>query len=802
MKTLPKILLLLLAAPLALLAAPAQAALRIFACEPEWGALAQELGGPLVDVSVATTGNPYEGARMYLNPDYARAVQGSVDLAPSALRAAAARVATYSTAIWIDRIAKVADVTRHLDAALAEQSREGRPVVTTFVVYDLPGRDCAAHASNGELGVSASDQARYRAEYIDRIAAAFRAHAGQRIVAVIEPDSLPNLATNLSVPACAAAQSAYRDGVAYALRALAMPHVSLYLDAAHAGWLGWPDNRTRAAMIYRSVLDAAGGVDVIRGFVTNVANYTPVTEGSERFGWDFNPCHDEATYARLLGEALAAAGVTRRSFLIDTSRNGRSGIRAQWGSWCNVQGAGLGARPTVSPAPGIDAYVWVKPPGESDGTSDRTAARYDDACGNADATSGAPEAGSWFHPYFLALVQNAVPPLDTSAPDAGTVPDASAATDAATPDAATTDVTPPDAIASDVPATPTRPGFLHTQGGAIVDASGHAVRLTGLSWFGFETSNYAPHGLWARSLDAMLDQVRALGYNMIRVPFCSQMFDAGSTPNSIDLSQNPTLRGLSALQLLDAVIAGARARGMKVILDRHRPDSGAQSELWYTSAYSESRWISDWVMLARRYHDDPTVVGFDLHNEPHGAATWGDGNMATDWRLAAERAGNAVLAVHPDLLILVEGVERYGGTSYWWGGNLRGARTAPVRLSVPGRLVYSPHDYPASVYAQPWFSAADYPANLPGVWRDAWGYLAAEGIAPVWIGEFGTRLMTTSDRQWLGAMVSYIRGNNLSFAYWCLNPDSGDTGGILQDDWRTVNAEKQAALMPALAPLL
>ena len=125
-----------------------------------------------------------------------------------------------------------------------------------------------------------------------------------------------------------------------------------------------------------------------------------------------------------------------------------------------------------------------------------------------------------------------------------------------------------------------------------------------------------------------------------------------------------------------------------------------------------------------------------------------------------------------------------------------------MRLAVPGRVVYSPHDYPASVYAQAWFGASDYPANLPRVWGDAWGYLAVEGLAPVWIGEFGTRLATTSDRQWLTGMVSYVRANNLSFAVWCLNPNRGDTGGILQDDWQTVNTAQQSALMPLLAPPL
>ena len=343
-------------------------------------------------------------------------------------------------------------------------------------------------------------------------------------------------------------------------------------------------------------------------------------------------------------------------------------------------------------------------------------------------------------------------------------------------------------------------GYLHTNGATIVDASGHPVRMTGLSWFGLETSNYAPHGLWTRSMASFLDQIKSLGYNSIRVPFCSQLFDAGSTPNGIDFNQNPDLAGLSGIQILDKLVAGASARGLRIILDRHRPDSGAQSELWYTAQYSEARWISDWTMLAARYKGNSAVIGFDLHNEPHGAATWGDGSMTTDWRLAAERAANAIQAVNPNLLIIVEGVETTGGSSYWWGGNLKSAGASPVTLSVPNQLVYSIHDYPASVSTQTWFTDPAYPSNLGGVWDAYWGYLVDQNVAPVWVGEFGTLDQTPSDQQWLGAMASYLAKKNLSFAFWCLNPDSGDTGGLLADDWTSVNAAKQAVLAPLLAP--
>ncbi len=353
-------------------------------------------------------------------------------------------------------------------------------------------------------------------------------------------------------------------------------------------------------------------------------------------------------------------------------------------------------------------------------------------------------------------------------------------------------------IASTVAAAAVGDGYWHTNGHRIEDSANRPIRIAGINWFGLETSNFAPHGLWARGYRSMLDQIKAQGYNTIRLPYSNQLFDAGSTPNGIDFSLNPDLANLTGVQIMDRIVAHAGEIGLRILLDRHRPDAAGQSELWYTASYDEARWINDWTMLAARYAGNPTVIGADLHNEPHGAACWGCGDLARDWRLAAERAGNAILAVNPDWLIIVEGVESHGGQNYWWGGNLAGAGAAPVRLDVANRLVYSTHDYPASVHAQSWFSAPDYPANLPALWDATWGYLHRTGTAPVLVGEFGTKLETSSDRQWLTALASYLGSgaDGIHWTFWSWNPNSGDTGGILNDDWQTIDQAKQAMLVP------
>src|SRR5688572_25017516 len=142
--------------------------------------------------------------------------------------------------------------------------------------------------------------------------------------------------------------------------------------------------------------------------------------------------------------------------------------------------------------------------------------------------------------------------------------------------------------------------YLHTSGNRILDASGRVGGLSGVNWFGFETESRAPHGLWSRNWEEMLDQIRALGYNVIRLPFSNAMLAPGTKPTGINYAENPDLHNLTSLEVMDQIIAGARARNIRVILDNHRSTAGGGPEsngLWYTAAYPESRWIEDWKML-------------------------------------------------------------------------------------------------------------------------------------------------------------------------------------------------------------
>jgi endoglucanase len=191
----------------------------------------------------------------------------------------------------------------------------------------------------------------------------------------------------------------------------------------------------------------------------------------------------------------------------------------------------------------------------------------------------------------------------------------------------------------------------------------------------------------------------------------------------------------------------------------------------------------------------------DLKNEPYGAARWGSGNAAVDWNAAAERAAAAVLSVAPQALIFVEGI---GDGSYcttvnsgiWWGGNINPQMCTPLNIPAD-RLVLSPHVYGPDVFDQPYFSAADFPNNMPAIWNSHFGDVQAQGYAVV-IGETGGKYGAgdPKDKTFQDALFAYLKQRDLrDVFYWSWNPNSGDTGGILaNDDWTTVRQDKVALL--------
>jgi endoglucanase len=342
-------------------------------------------------------------------------------------------------------------------------------------------------------------------------------------------------------------------------------------------------------------------------------------------------------------------------------------------------------------------------------------------------------------------------------------------------------------------ATPTQvpaPASGYSVSGAVIRKNGQPLALNGVNWFGFETANNVVHGLWSRNYKEMIAQMKAAGFNSLRIPFCPNTVANGGV-SGIDYSQNPDLQGLKSLEILDKIVEELDRQGMTFVLDHHRPDCNAISELPASGDYSESAWIADLVAMTNRYKKYDNFLGVDLKNEPHGAATWGTGD-STDWKLSAEKAGKAVLEADPNLLVFVEGIQNNPSCSdnaiaHWWGGNLEPQACYPINLPRE-KLVLSPHVYGPDVFPQDYFNAPDFPNNLPAIWEKHFGFLA--GQYALAMGEWGGRYQG-KDAVWQNALVDFLvkKGICNSF-YWSWNPNSGDTGGILQDDWRTLRQDK------------
>ena len=300
----------------------------------------------------------------------------------------------------------------------------------------------------------------------------------------------------------------------------------------------------------------------------------------------------------------------------------------------------------------------------------------------------------------------------------------------------------------------------------------------------------------------MLAQIKSLGFNTIRLPFSLEALQSTST-TGIEYSngRNAELAGRTPQEVMDIIIDEAGRQGLMIILDNHsQTDDGFMDDLWFgQGGFSEADWVAVWEALASRYADRPNVVAADLKNEPHGSATWGPARPRTGagppswpatrcWR--RRRTGSSSSRASRTRWQAASSSTAIGGAATWR------VRSNPVRLSTPGRVVYSPHEYGPGVHAQPWFSSPQMASILADRWNKGFGYISDGGTAPILVGEFGGRDvgLDTVEGRWMRQFADYLGQHGTSWTFWSWNPNSGDTGGVLADDWKTVNADKMALL--------
>ncbi|MCM1227125.1 MAG: cellulase family glycosylhydrolase [Clostridium sp.] len=393
--------------------------------------------------------------------------------------------------------------------------------------------------------------------------------------------------------------------------------------------------------------------------------------------------------------------------------------------------------------------------------------------------------------------------------------------------------------------------WLHVNENAeIVDMNGNPVWLTGCNWFGYNVGSQIFDGVWSRNMHEMLTEIADHGFNLIRVPMSVEILlqwkngDPDPAVPKVNEWENPelTVEGTVggtpkySFDMWNQAVAWCRELGIKILIDIHSAStssSGHQVPLWYDSNFTTDDWLESLAWLADYYKDDDTLIAIDLKNEPHGKndgqgmAIWDDSTLENNWKYAAERGAAAVLEKNPNLLIMVEGIEVYpkfeDGHNWnspavdyanypyspfhgaWWGGNFRGAKQYPVDLGEnQDQLVYSPHDYGPLVYAQTWFDK-DFSRQtlLDDYWYDTWAYLIEENISPLFMGEWGGFIDETHDptgdnTKWMTILRDYMIEKRIHHTFWCFNENSGDTGGLVYDNFGKWDEDKYALVKPAL----
>lgn len=355
---------------------------------------------------------------------------------------------------------------------------------------------------------------------------------------------------------------------------------------------------------------------------------------------------------------------------------------------------------------------------------------------------------------------------------------------------------------------------LSTSGRYIVDADGERVKLASINWYGASDIRHVVGGLDTAPIDEIVRSIRALGLNSVRLPFSNEMLHIVEPVDPSDIAANPRFEGMTPLEVFDATVEALAREGILIILNNHTTSAMwccfvDRDGLWFNEEYSEARWIEDWRDIVRRYRSEPHVVGVDLRNEvrmnslllePHWADESGD--PALDWREAAERAGDAILEVNPDLLIVVEGIN-------FPRVHLSRVAKAPVRLSVPNRLVYAAHNYgfigPDALGET--YGEMDWESFSTAMDAE-WGHIASEGhpyTAPVWMSEFGVGFASIDDK-WFAHIIRYLDEGDFDFAYWPLNAGPKASGedepyGLLESDWVTPRRDfRTEALLGIAAP--
>jgi endoglucanase len=328
--------------------------------------------------------------------------------------------------------------------------------------------------------------------------------------------------------------------------------------------------------------------------------------------------------------------------------------------------------------------------------------------------------------------------------------------------------------------------------------NGVPCRLNGINWAGFENREMVVQPLWKASMEDCFKLISESGFNAIRIPVSAEFMEhfdderikiggpkggdkyAGIAKQT-DLDFDADLDGKPPIIAFDKFLKLAYKHQMLVMIDLHSfpamdPDKGITNTSDFNKSitmtasdkmgifgtplsYTLDKVAELWAKLAKFLVDYPHVFGADIKNEPHDAIKW------EDWASGVETVGEAILKANPRMCIVAEGIEAGGGVG-GWGNGLSGVKTRPIKLSVPNKLIYSPHQYGDAINAQ----------SIEANWEKNFGFITDDDPnACVMIGEWGMGKEEAKDAGFGEKFAAYMEKKKYDSFYWAFQYTSADT---------------------------
>jgi endoglucanase len=225
---------------------------------------------------------------------------------------------------------------------------------------------------------------------------------------------------------------------------------------------------------------------------------------------------------------------------------------------------------------------------------------------------------------------------------------------------------------------------LSTDKTKIIDGNNEPITLSCANWSGAQGTTFVAGGLDKAPVDFIAKTIASLGFNCVRIPYSLQAYWSNPVVADKDVAKNPSFKGLTSMLVFDQVVKACTDNGLMVIINNHVSNAGKccstsdGNGMWYNKDYPAEKFFTAVKDMTLRYRANSMVVGNDLRNElrpdeTHGLMpTWGSGNEANDWRMAAEKAGNEVLKYNSRSLVFVQGIS--------FANNLRNVKDKPLTL--------------------------------------------------------------------------------------------------------------------------